>query len=155
MSEKISQQPKITIERMRLAAKAKSKAELARMIGVKPQSINTAITRGKIPDRWFDVMEEKYGVSREELTAPPKQVRGTLEQNYHVQGGTREEDVIAALRAFKVLEWLADEADNYSIAEAIGQITALADYQAWLKKRKGKDTEIAPQENISDGTHGK
>ncbi len=82
MSEKTSQQTKITIERMRLAAKAKSKAELARMIGVKPQSINTAITRGKIPDRWFDVMEEKYGVTKKELTAPPEQARAALVQPY-------------------------------------------------------------------------
>ncbi len=128
-----------------------------KILGISGVNLSKVKKTGKIPDRWFDVMEEKFGVTKEELTAPPKQIRAALEQNYHVQRGTRtrEEDVIAALRAFKVLEWLADEADNYSIAEAIAQITALDDYQAWLKKRKGKDTEIAPQENISDGTHGK
>ena len=43
---------------------SQKKAEPARIIGVKPQSINTATTRDKIPDRWFDLIEKKFGVTR-------------------------------------------------------------------------------------------
>ena len=151
----VYQHAEIILERM-IKKSGMSQNKFAReILGIAGGNITEARKTGKIPDRWFEVMEEKFGVTREELCRPPTKVRATLEQNYHVQRGTREEDVIAALRAFKVLEWLADEADNYSIAEAIAQITALADYQAWLKKRKGQDTEIPIPENLSDGTHGK
>ncbi len=107
---------------MRLAAKAKSKAELARMIGVKPQSINTAITRGKIPDRWFDVMEEKFGVTKEELTAPPKRVKAALVQPYgDADDSSLEAQALAWLRTIRqrdparyvqILAELAKEAEG-------------------------------------------
>ena len=73
---------KIIAERMKQASRAKNQAQLARVLKVSPQAVSDAIRKGKIPDRWFDVMEEKYGVTKKELTAPPEQARAALVQPY-------------------------------------------------------------------------
>ena len=73
---------KIIVERMRKKVGASSQQDLAKILNIKPPSISGAIQKGKIPDRWFEVMEEKFGVTREELTAPPKRVRAALVQPY-------------------------------------------------------------------------
>jgi hypothetical protein len=52
-----------------------SQKELAEIFGgISSQSISGAIAKGKLPDRWYEIIEEKYGVKREVLE---KSVLGT------------------------------------------------------------------------------
>jgi len=133
---------------MRLAAKARSKAELARIIGVKPQSINTAITRGKIPDRWFLIMEEKFGATREELCRPPAKVQATIEQQYNVDAG-----LPPAIKL--LLEWYEDQ-DELARAELhMHLVEGVPGFGDWIKKQKGGGHKDTGSENIiADGTDG-
>jgi hypothetical protein len=61
---------RIIIERMKVAAGVKSQAKLAQALGIQPPSVTDAHTKGKIPERWFKIMEENFSVSREELCRP-------------------------------------------------------------------------------------
>lgn len=72
---------KIIVERMKKAAGVDSQAKLAKALGMQPPSITDAMAKGKIPGRWFDLMLEKYGATREQLCKPPQKVSLTLEQN--------------------------------------------------------------------------
>ncbi len=113
---------RIIIERMKQRAGVRSQAKLAEVIGVTPQSLSGAIQKGKIPDRWFDVMEEKFGVTREELTAPPKQIRAALVQPYgDADDSSLEAQAMAWLRTIRqrdparyvqILAELAKEAEG-------------------------------------------
>lgn len=72
----------IIIERMRTASRSHNKAALAGILGIKPASITTAERRNKVPGRWFVLIEEKFGVSKEELCRPTKKVEGSLDIVY-------------------------------------------------------------------------
>ena len=88
---------------MKQRAGVKSQAQLARVIGVTPQSLSGAIQKGKIPDRWFDVMEEKFGVTKEELCRTPERVVATLEQPYGMAAddSSLEAQALAWLRTIR------------------------------------------------------
>jgi hypothetical protein len=73
---------RIIVERMKTAAGVDSQAKLAKALGMQPPSITDAMAKGKIPERWFDLMLEKYGATREELCRPPQKVSMSLEQNW-------------------------------------------------------------------------
>jgi len=64
---------KLIIERMQVAAKVSSQAKLAGVLGIKPPSVSDAATKGQIPPRWFNVFEEKFGVTKEELCETPEE----------------------------------------------------------------------------------
>ncbi|MBU1417392.1 MAG: helix-turn-helix domain containing protein [Proteobacteria bacterium] len=76
-----SQFAKIIVERMIGAAGVKNQAQLAKVLGIKQPSVSGAITKGKIPDRWFEIIEEKYGISREDLVKLPTKEAETLIQS--------------------------------------------------------------------------
>lgn len=80
---------KIITDRMKVAAGAKNQAQLARAIGIQPPSVSDAILKGKIPERWFEVMLEKYGVTKDELCKPPEGARAMIE---HAYGHETEEE---------------------------------------------------------------
>jgi hypothetical protein len=65
---------RIIIERMKVAVGVKSQAKLAQALGIQPPSVTDAHTKGKIPERWFKIMEENFSVSREELCRPVERV---------------------------------------------------------------------------------
>jgi len=81
---------KIVADRMKKATKTKSYDELGKILGgITSQSISGAIGKGKIPDRWFDIIEQDYGVTREELYRPPAGVRSSCVQIYGIEDGGR------------------------------------------------------------------
>jgi len=109
------QHAKITIEKMCLKIKAKTKAALARAIGVTPQSINTAIKRDKIPDRWFAMMEEKYGVTKEELCwdLPPENKIAAKIQPGPGNQSIMELSAVERITPLKILiEWMNEIFDR-------------------------------------------
>lgn len=64
----------IIIERMKAVAKVRSQKALAQVLGISPAAFTDSKKAYRIPVRWFEIMQEKFGVSREELCKPPVQV---------------------------------------------------------------------------------
>ncbi len=61
-------QAKRIADNMKKSANVNSYTELGKIVGgISPQAISSAISNGKIPDRWFIIMNEKFGVTRDEL----------------------------------------------------------------------------------------
>lgn len=79
MDKKIA---KIIVKRMIDAAEVKTQEQLADIFGIRPQSISSSISDGRIPESWFDIMLHKFGASREELCSPPQKISMSLEQNW-------------------------------------------------------------------------
>lgn len=64
---------KITVKRMISAASLKSQGDLAKLLGITSQAISSTVAKGKIPERWFDLFNEKFGVSKEALSETPEE----------------------------------------------------------------------------------
>lgn len=45
------------------------------ILGIKGVNISNARQTGKIPDRWFNIVEKKLGLTKEELCQPPQRIR--------------------------------------------------------------------------------
>ena len=154
---------KLIAGRMKSVAKASSYRELGEIFGgVTSQAISGAISKGKIPDRWFDVMEEKYGVTREELCRPPdKPVVDLPSMPYSDASDDEErEHCIKEMNLLfhQIMRWLEDERglDSLTSRDFINTFhERFPEIGEWIKKRKGKGNQALPQKSISDGTHGK
>jgi len=168
----------IIIERMKEKSCTSSQAKLAKEVfGVQPARITDAKNTGRIPDRWFEVMEDKYGISKEELCKDLPQNRPTVGITTKSKDGTTstvtfsmpygnasdEEEKIHCLQEFNslfqiIIKWQAEEngLDSLTsmnfIREFHERFPELGD---WLKKRKDKSDKTPPTEILSDGTHGK
>ena len=146
---------KIIIERMMKKSGVPSQAQLARnVLRLQPPRITDAIQKGKIPDRWFDIMEEKFGVSREELCRPSTKVRAAVAQPYGDAPPDEERD--HCLRELNslfqiIVKWQEDEngLDSLTsmnfIREFHERFPELGD---WLKKQKGQDNKSGVHQNI-------
>jgi len=56
------------IDKMIEIAGVDNQASLAKILGgISSQSISGAIAKGKLPSRWYEIIEEKFGVMQEEL----------------------------------------------------------------------------------------
>jgi len=64
---------KIIVGKMVKAANLSKQEELADLLGIKPQSISSNIAKGKIPDGWFAIIQEKFGVTKDELLETPSE----------------------------------------------------------------------------------
>lgn len=62
---------KIIVGKMVKAANLSKQEELAELLGIKPQSISSNIAKGKIPDGWFAIFHEKFGVTKDQLSETP------------------------------------------------------------------------------------
>lgn len=60
------------VDKMIEIAGLDNQADLAKILGgISSQSISGAIAKGKLPERWYKIMEERFGVKREELEKTP------------------------------------------------------------------------------------
>ncbi|MBV5328075.1 MAG: hypothetical protein JZU65_10620, partial [Chlorobium sp.] len=56
------------IDKMIEIAGVDNQASLAKILGgISSQSISGAIAKGKLPSRWYEIIEEKFGVKQEEF----------------------------------------------------------------------------------------
>ena len=71
---------KTIAERMKKAAGVTSYGDLGKILnGITSQAISAAIGKDAIPAHWFDILQERFGVSREELCRPLQRVTSALE----------------------------------------------------------------------------
>ena len=66
-----------TIDRIMTATKSKTETDLAKALGVKPQSVSQAKKKGGIPAQWFVCIALKYGVSLDWLVSGREAVHET------------------------------------------------------------------------------
>jgi hypothetical protein len=75
VTEKNVARAKLIADRMKRAAKVKTYGELGKILGgITSQAISSAIAKEKIPDHWFDIIEENFSVLRHELCRPEERV---------------------------------------------------------------------------------
>jgi hypothetical protein len=75
VTEKNVARAKLIADRMKRAAKVKTYGELGKILGgITSQAISSAIAKEKIPDHWFDIIEENFSVLRHELCRPEERM---------------------------------------------------------------------------------
>ena len=120
------------------------------VLGIGGANVSGAKKSGKIPDRWFEIMQEKFGVSKEELCQPPKdsceqpQPVGEIEfARVEKTGGNKDEQLFhQGMDSFfaTVKQWQAEEnkADAVTCTQFIQKFhERFPEMAEWLKKRDG------------------
>jgi hypothetical protein len=90
----------------------KNQKEVAKKLGMSAQAVSDAKTRNAIPDGWFEILQKKYNMTKEEICESPeekaeKMVRASSLQLNEPQGtdqnlkGINEADILG--REFKNL----------------------------------------------------
>lgn len=54
-------------KKIKKISKGKNQKGVAQALGISPQAITDAKRKNKIPETWFDIIEEKFGLSKDEL----------------------------------------------------------------------------------------
>ena len=144
------------------------------ILGIAGGNVTEARKSGKIPDRWFTVMEEKFGVTREDLTTDPTEDElgykpgslrtpsfGGMVMPYGEASAKEERDhFLREMNAFfqAIISWQADEhgMDSLTSMNFIREFNErFPEFGDWLKKQKGGGHKDTGSENIiADGTDG-
>jgi hypothetical protein len=64
----------LLFNRITRLAKVYQDVDLAKILGITPQAIHGAKFKRKIPKTWYPIIEDKFGVTREELCRPEERV---------------------------------------------------------------------------------
>lgn len=93
------------VDRMKKAAGVRTYSELGDALnGISSPAISKAIGKGTIPPAWFDIIQEKFGLSKQELTRPLEPieagVRFSVAESVPATSVHRELSIIRA-----VLRW--------------------------------------------------
>ncbi|MDD2466503.1 MAG: hypothetical protein PHI97_21105 [Desulfobulbus sp.] len=54
-------------KKIKKISRGKNQKGVAQALGISPQAITDAKRKNKIPETWFDMIEEKFGLSKDEL----------------------------------------------------------------------------------------
>ena len=54
-------------KKIKKISRGKNQKGVAQALGISPQAITDAKRKNKIPETWFDIIEEKFGLSKDEL----------------------------------------------------------------------------------------
>lgn len=146
---------KIIIENMKDAAGVKSQAKLAHALGIQPPSVTDALTKGKIPERWFGVMLEKFGVTKEDLSSPPPKAMAELVQSW--SDDTPDEDREKFIQDMNglfsiIMRWQEEEngADPLTSMQFIQLFhERIPELGEWIKKQKGSASQHNLPGNLS------
>lgn len=146
------------VEMIKKVSGCRTQKELADKLGISPQAITSAKTKNKIPETWFDIVSEKFGMTKRELyeqattnraevasRSPgilPKQAQGvegiTCQKQSEKDGFDQMMDEFFKL----VKEWQVEE-NGRSTRTAINFIQEFPkrfnEMAEWQNKRKGKN----------------
>lgn len=154
--KKIESSSKIIAEKMKNVAGVKTYSDLGEMLGgISSQAISSAIGRGRIPDHWFEVFLDKFGVTREELSTPSERaVAGSVQcWNDATPNEDREKFTQDMNGLFSIImRWQEEEngADPLTSMQFIQLFhERIPELGEWIKKRKGSATQISSPENLS------
>jgi hypothetical protein len=120
------------------------------ILGIKGGNVSGARKSSKIPDRWFEIMQEKFGVTKEALCKPPEdsckppQPVGEVEFARMEQTGRGKDEQLfhQGLDSFfaTVKQWQTEEnkADAVTCTQFIQKFhERFPEMTEWLKKRDG------------------
>jgi len=141
-------------KKIKKISRGKNQKGVAQSLGISPQAITDAKRKDKIPETWFDIIEEKFGLSKDELIRledhSTKVVgRGGAHFNPAASGQYPEKDSYEQLmdEFFELVkEWQVEE-NGRSTRTAIDFIQEFPkrfeEMATWQKKRKEED--ISPR----------
>lgn len=84
------QQAVIILERMIKKSGLSQNRFAEEILGIKSVNVTRARQSGKIPETWFEAVEKKLGLTKEELCRPPQQIRASF--TYDLPGSPPDED---------------------------------------------------------------
>jgi len=141
-------------KKIKKISRGKNQKGVAQSLGISPQAITDAKRKNKIPETWFDIIEEKFGISKDELIRLEDHStkiggRGGAHFNPAASGQYPEKDSYEQLmdEFFELVkEWQVEE-NGRSTRTAIDFIQEFPkrfeEMAAWQKKRKEED--ISPR----------
>jgi len=163
-------QAKRIADKMKKSANVSSYTGLGKIFGgISPQAISSAISNGKIPDRWFTIINEEFGVTRDELeksdeNSQAKQHSVCSDDNCKASLRTKAYDKQRILTddeaAFyggldgifsTITQWLEDEYKPSGVValEFIFDLQEkFPDLRSWIKKQQKKAVEEDPQTGL-------
>lgn len=138
-------------KKIRKISKGKNQKGVAQALGISPQAITDAKRKNRIPETWFDIIEEKFGLSKDELIrfedhSTKREGRGGAYFNLAASGQYPEKDSYDQLmdEFFELIkEWQVEE-NGRSTRTAIDFIQEFPkrfeEMTVWQKKRKEENT---------------
>jgi len=134
-------------KKIKKISRGKNQKGVAQSLGISPQAITDAKRKNKIPETWFDIIEEKFGISKDELIRLEDHStkiggRGGAHFNPAASGQYPEKDSYEQLmdEFFELVkEWQVEE-NGRNTRAAIDFIQEFPkrfeEMAAWQKKRK-------------------
>jgi hypothetical protein len=135
----------------------RNQKEVASFLGISGSAITDAKKRNVIPETWFQTIEKKCGVTKEELCRPPErvQVRSQVDISYGDASPQEEEgrfnQELDSL-FMMVKRWQAEEngPDSLTSMQFVKLFhERIPELAAWIKKRKGGDNQSTVPEQLS------
>ena len=135
-------------KKIKKISRVKNQKGVAQALGISPQAITDAKRKNKIPETWFDIIEEKFGLSKDELIRYEDRstTRGGAFLNPTASGQYPEKDSYDQImdEFFELIkEWQVEE-NGRSTRTAIDFIQEFPkrfeEMAVWQKKRKEENT---------------
>lgn len=138
-------------KKIKKISRGKNQKGVAQSLGISPQAITDAKRKNKIPETWFDIIEEKFGISKDELLRLEDHStnvggRGGAHFSPAASGQYPEKDSYEQLmdEFFELVkEWQVEE-NGRNTRTAIDFIQEFPkrfeEMAAWQKKRKEENT---------------
>lgn len=143
-------------KKIKKISKGKNQKGVALALGISPQAITDAKRKNKIPETWFDIIEEKFGLSKDELICyEDKTGKGASAPTGAGQSPEKDSyDQIMDEFFELVKEWQFEE-HGRSTRTAIDFIQEFPkrfeEMAVWQKKRKEENTTSSLPEMKSAG----
>jgi len=135
-------------KKIKKISRGKNQKGVAQALGISPQAITDAKRKNKIPETWFDIIEEKFGLSKDELIRYEDRsiARGGAFLSPTASGQYSEKDSYDQImdEFFELIkEWQVEE-NGRSTRTAIDFIQEFPkrfeEMAVWQKKRKEENT---------------
>ena len=142
-------------KKIKKISRGKNQKGVAQALGISPQAITDAKRKNKIPQTWFDIIEEKFGLSKDELIRYEDRstTRGSAFFSPTASGQYPEKDSYDQImdEFFELIkEWQVEE-NGRSTRTAIDFIQEFPkrfeEMAVWQKKRKEENT-LSPMSEI-------
>ncbi len=142
-------------KKIKKISRGKNQKGVAQALGISPQAITDAKRKNKIPETWFDIIEEKFGLSKDELIRYEDRstTRGSAFFSPTASGQYPERDSYDQImdEIFELIkEWQVEE-NGRSTRTAIDFIQEFPkrfeEMAVWQKKRKEENT-LSPMSEI-------
>ena len=142
-------------KKIKKISRGKNQKGVALALGISPQAITDAKRKNKIPETWFDIIEEKFGLSKDELIRYEDRsiARGGAFLSPTASGQHSEKDSYDQImdEFFELIkEWQVEE-NGRSTRTAIDFIQEFPkrfeEMAVWQKKRK-EENSLPPLNEI-------